>query len=157
MIDFVSNNASAHMLRALDVYKARSHTSLVLTVTWRGRCSYYLVYLIRKETDPKPWSDLPKVRELESRRQLMVDLVLRGLRHPWCIAHGGILDECFFLVASSYSVFDSYCSSWVMGYLWVSNAIFIGVLFLVFDLPFVFLKSNTGFCVFSPVWTPLLY
>ena len=43
------------------------------------------------------------------------------------------------------------------GYLWVTNLIFVGVLFLLLGCSFVFLKSNNDFCVHSPVCTPLPY
>ena len=52
--------------------------------------------------------------------------------------------------SSILSLTGSYCFSWVMGYLWVTNPIFIDRLFLLFDLSFFFFfffKSNIYFCV----------
>ena len=52
--------------------------------------------------------------------------------------------------SSILSLTGSYCFSWVMGYLWVTNPIFIDRLFLLFDLSFFFfLRVILTFVYFS--------
>ena len=141
----VPNNVSAHTSMALFISPSTfmdftSYNHLVRQV-------HLLSCLFDKGRNPQKLSDLPKFKGLESYKCLMVDIYEGKRKNFWYIPNGSIFGLWFF-VASSH--FEGYCFSWVMSYLWVTNLIFIGALFLLLDLTFVFFKSNSNFCVLFP-------
>lgn len=128
-------------------YRARSHT-LPITTTWWGRYSYYLVYLVRKETDTEAKWLARRARKWPAPPHGWH--MMRRVRNIGYIPNWQCFCFAFFLHPLILSLTEGYCFSWGMGHLGVANLIFIGVLSLLFDLPFVFFKSNIDFCVPSP-------